>query len=241
MPHAVSIQRRTNVFAKVKPAVSVQAAAKPIAIAIFLLCMITAYSGANLLMFMQGADRVVDALDSSSESAQPPAAGALNSFIANWKNTAGIADVARMLGLTVVRAVTPDDKAAIELAISEIAENSPTSSAVWQELAQSRLERGASMENVLAAFHMSDLTGSHEGGTMVQRAIFGLEHWSELPEADRHIVIRNVAATIDSEHRPQENYREVLAAKSEAERDEVRAALTAFGLATPAVLQALGE
>jgi len=138
----------------------------------------------------------VDSLITSPGSAQQ-----VGSFIANWKNTAGIADDARMLGLTVVRAETPDDKAAIEAAESEIAENSPTSSRVWQDLAQSRLKRGASMESVLAAFHMSDLTGSHEGGTMMQRALFGLEHWSELPEADRRVVIRRVAATMDTEYR----------------------------------------
>jgi hypothetical protein len=192
-------------------------------------------------MFMQGAHRVVDELISAPGSAQKPGSSALKSFVANWKDTAGIAGDARMLGLTVVGAQTPDDKPAIEIAVSEIAENSPTSSTVWQQLAQSRQERGASMESVLAAFHMSDLTGSHEGPRMVQRAMFGLEHWTELPEADRRIVVRNVAATIDSEHRAQEGYREILAAKSQMERDEVRVALTQFGLATPAVLDALGE
>ena len=236
MPHAVS--KQANVIAKVPAASpSVPAIARPIiAVAVFLVCIFTAYNGANLLLFLRGADRIVDSLITSPGSAQQ-----VGSFIANWKNTAGIADDARMLGLTVVRAETPDDKAAIEAAESEIAENSPTSSRVWQDLAQSRLKRGASMESVLAAFHMSDLTGSHEGGTMMQRAIFGLEHWSALPEADRRVVIRSVVATIDTEYRPQDRYREILAAKSELERDQVRAALVKFGLATPAVLQALGE
>jgi hypothetical protein len=245
MPPAVSPQPSlANVFAKVRSANSVQATAKPIAIAFFLVCIVTAYSGANLLVFLHGVDRVADALDSFTENTQPSPAGELNSFIAKWKNTAGIADVARMQGLTVVRTVTPDDKAAIELAASEIAENSPTSSRAWQDLAQARLERGAPMESVLAAFHISDLTGSHEAPTMMQRAIFGLDHWSELPEAERQVVVRNMVATIvtiESEHMPQESYRKILAAKSEAERDQVRAALTKFGLATPAVLQALGE
>jgi hypothetical protein len=236
MPHAVS--KTANVFAKVPAASpSVPAIARPsIAVAVFLVCIITAFNGANLLLFLRGADRVVDSLISSPGSARQA-----GSFIANWKNTAGIADEARRLGLTVVRAETPDDKAANEAAESEIAENSPTSSRVWQDLAESRLKRGAAMESVLAAFHMSDLTGSHEGGAMMQRAIFGLEHWSALPEADRHVVIRSVAATIDTEYRPQDRYRAILATKSELERDEVRAALVEFGLATPAVLQALGE
>jgi hypothetical protein len=97
------------------------------------------------------------------------------------------------------------------------------------------------METVLAAFHMADLTGSHEGPTMVERSAFGLEHWSELPQEDQQIVVRDIAATIDPEQRPQESYLKILAAKSEAERDQVRATLMELGLATPAVLQALGE
>jgi hypothetical protein len=193
---------------------------------------------------LRGADQVADALNSASGSAQHPASSALKSFIASWKDATGFADEARLFGLNVVRTETPDDKAAIEKAISEIAENSPTSSGAWQDLAQSRLERGASMESVLAAFHMSDLTGSHEAPAMVQRAIFGLDHWSELPEADRQITVRNMAATIltiEYQYRAYDSYRKILAAKSEAERDQVRAALTKLGLATPAVLQALGE
>jgi hypothetical protein len=241
---AVSTQQaphQTTVIAKVKKVVTVQAKAKPITIAVFLVCMLTAYSGANLLVFLRGADRVAGVLDSLPENTPQPDTGALKSFIINWKNSAGIADVARSLELTIVNAGTPTDKAAIETAVSEIAENSPTSSGAWQDLAQSRLERGAPMESVLAAFHMSDLTGSHEGPRMVQRATFGLEHWSELPEEDQHIVVRNMAATIDAEHRTQESYRKILAAKSDVERDQVRAALVKLGLATPAVLQALGE
>jgi hypothetical protein len=193
-------------------------------------------------VFLRGADQIADALDSSSGSTKQ--SSDLRSFIVNWKDAAGIADEARIFGLTVVRTETPDDKAAIEKAISEIAENSPTSSGAWQDLAQSRLERGAPMESVLAAFHMSDLTGSHEAPTMVQRVLFGLDHWSELPESEQQVVVRNMVVTIvtiESEQRPQESYRQILAAKSEAERDQVRAALTKFGLATPAVLQALGE
>ncbi len=244
MPHVVSTQRPATVIAKVKRATSVQARTKPIAIAIFLVCIVTAYSGANVLGFLRGADQVADALDGSSESAQQPGSSGSRSFIVKWKDSAGIADEARIFALTVVRTETPDDKAAIEKALSEIAENSPTSSWAWQDLAQSRLERGAPMESVLAAFHMSDLTGSHEAPSMVQRAIFGLHHWSELPEAERQVTVRNMAATIvtiEYQYRPYESYRKILAAKSETERDQVRAALTKFGLATPAVLQALGE
>jgi hypothetical protein len=245
MPHVVSPQTAlAHAIAKVKKANSVQARTKPTAFAIFLACMATAYSGVELLAFLRGADQVADALDSYSASAQLPGSSALKPFVVSWKDTAGVADEARMVGLAVVRAETPDDKAVIEQAMSEIAENSPTSSRTWQDLALYRRERGAPMKSVLAAFHMSDVTGSHEGPAMVQRAEFGLDHWFELPEAEQQVVVRNMAATIvtfEFQHRSPEVYRQILAAKSEAERDQVRAALIKFGLATPAVLQALGE
>jgi hypothetical protein len=202
--------------------------------------MITAYSGGELAVFWLSSNRVWDTL-ATTQSPPNPVNDAQKSFIANWKNQAGVADSVRSLSLSIVRANNPDDKAAIEQAVSEIAENSPTTDTVWLDLAEIRLARGASMESVLAAFHMSHLTGSHEGFTMERRAIFGLEHWTELPEADRHIVVRDVAATIGPVFRHEERYRKILATKSQDERDEVRAALTKFGLATPAVLQALGE
>jgi hypothetical protein len=48
--------------------------------------------------------------------------------------------------------------------------------------------RGISMERAVPGFH---LTGSHKGFYMAQRAVFGLEHWTELPEEDQHTVIRS--------------------------------------------------
>jgi len=129
-----------------------------------------------------------------------------------------------------------------EDAVSEVVENSPTSDQVWQELAERRLARGAPITSVLAAFHMSVLTGSHQGFTMVRRATFGLEHWADLPESDRRTALRDVAATIDPWYPPaQKRYREILAAKSDTERDEIFAAFETSGFATPNVLQALGD
>ena len=89
-------------------------------------------------------------------------------------------------------AETPNDNAAIEGALDELAAVSPTSTATWQALAEIRKARGEPMERVLAAFRMSALTGSHEGYFMMQRAIFGLAHWNELPEEDRRIVVRDI-------------------------------------------------
>jgi hypothetical protein len=83
---------------------------------------------------------------------------------------------------------------------------------------------------------------------MKQRALFGLERWGELPEEDRRTVIRDIVATVRvSEFGRGGPYRNILAKKSQAERDEIRGALTASGLADmPSILagknivQALG-
>jgi len=209
----------------------------PSAAAIFLACIVTVYSGLNVVVFVRGADRAGEALGNLTDRKSSDAT--LKTFIDNWKNTVGVADAARRLSLGVVQAETPDDNAAIEAALSNILENSPVSDTVWQQLAQIRLMRSAATDTVLAAFRMSDLTGSHEGGAMVARGLFGLEHWTDLPESDRHVVVRDVLATIGLEFRPQKQYRQVLAAKSELERDDILAAFTASGRATPELIQAL--
>ena len=139
----------------------------------------------------------------------------------------------------MIRADTPDDKVAIENASAEAAEVSPTWAAGWQDLAAARLASGTPMEKLIAAFRMSNLMGSHEGFVMVRRAIFGLEHWADLPELDRRTVIRDVLATIGPD-RMNIRYHDILAAKSAAGREEIRAAFMASGLATKDVLQALG-
>jgi hypothetical protein len=95
------------------------------------------------------------------------------------------------------------------------------------------------MEHVLAGFRMSVLTGSHEGYYMAQRAMFGLQHWSELPEEDRRTVIRDIVGSA-SEFGP-DRYRYIVAAKSQPEREEIRAAIIDTGRASEAMLQALGD
>jgi hypothetical protein len=137
-----------------------------------------------------------------------------------------------------VQAQNPDDKTAIERVLSNAAELSPTSASGWQELAEVRLSNGGPFDNVLAAFRMSDLTGSHEGAVMVRRAIFGLQQWLRLPAGDRRIVIRDLVATMDPTTKQQ--YLDVLEKLRDIERDDIRAALVGSGYATPPMLQALG-
>jgi hypothetical protein len=211
------------------------------AAAVFLVCLATAWNGAKVLEYLRAADHL-DRLSGASDSSRKVIAGELRSFIANWNDVTGVADAARRLSDGVVRDAMPDDKAAIENAVAEIVANSPTTYTVWQNLAELRYARGAPIESVLAAFRMSDLTGSHEGYTMVERAMFGLEHWADLTQADRGIVVKDLAGTLDPAFNlQQQRYREILAAKPESERADIFARLKASGFGTPDVLHALGD
>ena len=198
---------------------------------------VTAYVGAEFLTFASFADQV------QAKLAAPPAAlsGSIidKTALSQWANVSGTSGEAREFLLAVTRAESPDDYRAIEQAISEAAAASPAWDSEWLALTEARVASGAPLESVLAAFRMSDLTGSHEGPAMFQRALFGLDHWDQLPAADRRTVVRDLLATRSDEH-VDLRYRDLLAAKPEPLRDDIRAALAASGLAPPQVLQALG-
>jgi hypothetical protein len=210
------------------------------AIALFLLFGVVVYGGAELVSFERVADPLI--ADAVASRATQQVDSSMQPFVSAWADVTGVAKRARRLSLQIVLTETPDDITALEQAMSQLAENSPTMVSAWLALAETRSARGAPRESVLAAFRMSALTGSHEGYMMMQRAMFGLEHWTELPEFDRRTVIRDLLATVSVwEHlgNARQRYRRILAAKSAAEQDDIRAALVASG-AIKNVLQALG-
>jgi hypothetical protein len=205
------------------------------ALGFVLVFAITAYAGAHIVAFEGLAARVNSLPGEQMHTALPP--------VSVWRNTDGVAKQARRLALDIVRAETPDDAAAIENAVDEVIKASPTSVAAWQARVVYQQAHDAPTERMLPAFRMSALTGSHEGYYMMQRAIFGLEHWSELAEVDRRTVMRDLRSTAlhwDFDLRGGERYRAILGEKSEAERVDIRTALSASGLATEEILQALG-
>jgi hypothetical protein len=205
----------------------------PSAFALFLVFGLTAYAGAHIVAFEELTHRVWFG------PRDQPVKSVLDSVEA-WTNTSGVATPARSLMLDVIVAETPHDHAATESALEELAAASPTSTAAWQSLAEVRKARGAPMESVLAAFRMSALTGSHEGFFMMRRAIFGLEHWGELPREDRRTVVRDLLATFGPHQHADTRYRQIVARKSDAERESIRTALLASGLASKQVLERLG-
>jgi hypothetical protein len=204
-------------------------------VALLLVFGLAAYGGANILRFEALTHRIWYG------PADQPLTSVLDSVSA-WANTSSVATLARSTMLDLIVTETPNDGAAIEAALREIAAASPTSTGTWQLLAESLKARGAPMESVLAAFRMSALTGSHEGYFMMQRATFGLLHWGELPEADRRIVIRDVTSSVGPGIGGAVNarYREILARKPQPERDSIKAALLESGFANAYVLKALG-
>ena len=74
---------------------------------------------------------------------------------------------------------------------------------------------------------MSALVGSHEGYQMTERVKFGLEYWAELPDEDRHTVIRDLVGS--AAEFGADMYRNIVARKSQAERDDISAAVMASG------------
>jgi hypothetical protein len=192
-----------------------------------------------LLIYFRASDRIAEVMEGSSED--PATRDQWKAFVTDWKTEAGVADAVRSWARVTVQGETPDDRAAIEAAISDVAENSPTEDMAWEDLAEFRLAHNAPRESVLAALRMAVLTGSHEGASIIQRATFWLEHWTALPPAERRTVARDVLTTIGPRYRPEVRYHEILAAKPAAEREAIHSALATSGLATPELMRKLEE
>ena len=200
------------------------------ALGLLVVFAVAAYGSANIIAFERLPGWVRSAAWQPVDSLLGP--------ILTWKNTTGVAARARTLVRDIVLVRTPGYTAAIENALDEVVRASPASVIAWQARAAHQLARGAPMERVVPGFRMSVLTGSHEGYYMTLRVTFGLEYWSELPEVDRRTVIRDLVGSA-TEFGP-DRYRDIVAKKSQAERDEIRAAVMASGRGSKALLQALG-
>jgi hypothetical protein len=204
-----------------------------LALGCVLVFAITAYNGAAIVRFELLKARLDSLRGSSIDSMLQP--------ILAWKNTPGVAVRARRLAFAVVVAETPADLSGVETALNDLVKEAPTAVDAWQARVDYLQARRAPMERVLASLRMSALTGSHEGFAMVERASFGLEHWSELPEADRGAIIRDVLGTVlVAELGRGTRYRMVLAEKSELERQDIKATFIASGLGSKQILEALG-
>jgi hypothetical protein len=200
------------------------------AVGLFVLFSVIAYGGANIL--------AIERLERGVSSPPGQTIENMLAAVSKWKDTSGVATRARRLTLDLVLARSGADSAAIENALDELVNASPASAGAWLTRAEYYRSLGAPMERVLPGFRMSVLTGSHEGYLMAQRVRFGLEQWTNLPEEDRRTVIRDLVGSA-SEYGP-DRYRKIVARKSQAERDEIRAAIEASARSSELVLQKLG-
>jgi hypothetical protein len=233
-PNGGSLQqpRRQAVSPRSKPRLTGWRLNLP-ALGLILVFAVIGYGGANVLSF----ERLKGRLD----SLRGPSIDSMLGPISAWKDTPGVAGLARRLALNVVVAETPADITGVENALDDVLTASPTAADTWQTRVAYLQARG-STERVLASFRMSALTGSHEPFALVERAGFGLEHWSELPEAERRIIIRDVVQALGSGLLADgdDRYRAILAEKSKTERDGIRSTFIAAGLGRKDVLKALG-
>jgi hypothetical protein len=209
----------------------------PTALGLFLLFTVTTYAGARIVFFERLESRIGSAAKAEQGREAQPVGSKLEA-VSSWSGTAGIATRARSLALKILVSETPGDGAAVENALRELAAASPATAATWQALVAFRRARGDPIESVLVPLRMSALTAPHEEYFVKKRAVFGLEYWADLPEADRRMLVRDLVSPIRNYW--TDDYRRILAAKSQAVRDEIRTAVIASGRATKDLFTALG-
>ena len=154
-----------------------------------------------------------------------------------WASVAGIAATARHAQMK--DKIDPSDVTAANeqlQALSAFLSVKPLSSYHWVLLASMEFATAQRMDDVLDALTLSALTGPNEDYIMVQRAIFGLSVWEDLPADLKKRVVADLSAERISEN---PNFRPVLSSKSQEVRNELRTALLAEGL-PPKDLERLG-
>jgi hypothetical protein len=184
-------------------------------------CAFAAWSGWNIVAFL-GARAGLVSGESRASAVRP------------WTGSTGLAGMALEAALT--DAVVPDDVAAVRRRaddLSAILSVRPLSSTTWLSLAGMRLVGGEPFANVLGALEMSSLTGTNEGPLMLQRGIFGLLQWENLPSEVRARIVGDLAGAIrettvrDGEIDPA---RKLLATKAIQTQREIAGLLRAAGV-----------
>ena len=145
-----------------------------------------------------------------------------------WASVPGLAATARHAQM--MDKIDPSDLTAANeqvQALSAFLSVKPLSSYHWVLLAHMEFATAQRMDDVLDALTLSALTGPNEDYIMVQRAIFGLSVWEELPADLKKRVIADLSAEKITDN---PNFRGVLSSKPQEVRNELRAALLAEGL-----------
>jgi hypothetical protein len=145
-----------------------------------------------------------------------------------WASVAGIAATARHAQMK--DKIDPSDVTAANEqleALSAFLSVKPLSPYHWVLLAHMEFATAQRMDDVLDALTLSALTGPNEDYVMVERAIFGLSVWEDLPADLKRRVVLDLAAEKDPGN---PNFRAVRSSKPQRVRNELRAALLADGM-----------
>lgn len=159
-----------------------------------------------------------------------------------WLGIPGLGHSALDLPLAQVAAIDPGTGARQVREVTALIAARPLSTPAWLSLAVFRLVARENPARVLAALHLSWLTGPNEGSVRWQRGIFGLALWDFLPEDAREWTARDLAGALRDSlvaDRQAAAARPVFGGKSAEARMQIRALLEKHG-ARPADLARIG-
>jgi hypothetical protein len=184
------------------------------AIVVIGICGFAAFSGWNIAHFSL-AMRNVDVSKKRVE-------------VRAWASVPGIASTARQAEM--LDKVNPSDLTAANErreAISAFLSVKPLASYYWLWLAGMELATAQRMDDVLDALTLSALTGPNENYVMVERGIFGLSVWEDLPPDLKGRVAVDLTAEKITDNA---NFQAVLSSKLQEVRSELRKTLLAQGV-----------
>lgn len=119
-------------------------------------------------------------------------------------------------------------------ALSSILSIKPLSSGDWLSLSIFRRVSDQPMEQILAGFKLSTMTGPNEGNLMANRGIFGVSIWDSLPSDLQRRAARDLFTADLSE---KQKIRPFLSALPKRVRNEVRESLLASGFSPKEIEQ----
>jgi hypothetical protein len=144
-----------------------------------------------------------------------------------WRDVPGVS-AAALTDAMVASPGQPTDPAERSARLAEILATRPLSAIDWLALAGTRVATKAPWDRVVAALTMSYLTGPNEGAAMLQRGLFGVIEWDDLPAAARAQTIRDLAGTLDGSETSEAAFsliKGAIASRTPAARAEIAAML----------------
>jgi hypothetical protein len=209
---AITLTFAALLGAGVAQSVSSQPAVRTIRRVRFVTMMVIAACG---LMIWKGCDIVGFRLAQARAQDRAEAATA-------WASVPGVASYA--LNAVVSAPLEPINPQTVARRLDEIGallSVAPLASQHWLSLSAMRHLAGQPMEKVLAALRLSFSTGPNEGAVLLQRVLFSLSIWEELPGDIQWRVTKDLAVP-DFPDPDKAKLRSVILAQPETVRTQVR-------------------